>query len=303
MVIKRTAAVLFLLIASAGWGWDHDDGGNAAAFTLVAGDARFAALGGASVGAEGIGALYSNPSGLATVTGNEGVATYRGLALGRRVFNVGYARRLVAGAAVGVGWTHAGTNDLMGRSHYGNPTGPVANSQNLFAFGFGRSVGGELIRFGFGGRLYYSVLDEDPGTGYGADAGVSFSPARWLVLSGALRDLGTTVRWSHADGTQTIVERVPTRWAGGVAIKPGKRLTVYTQADAGRREDWRGRGGVEYWLDDRVAVRGGYNDGAPTAGAAVVMPRPGYALAFEYGWAPEPAFGSSAQTVSLTLSF
>jgi hypothetical protein len=289
------------VLASAAAARDHDDVGFAAAFALMAGDGRSLALGGAGVALDRLPAIYYNPAALATVDGNELASTYRALSFDRRIIELGYGRPLIAGSGVGVSWTNASVSDLVGRNYAGNPTEEIDNSQNLFIFGFGRPVVVDWIQAGVAGRFYYSELGEGRASGYGLDAGVRVTPWEWVTAAAAVRDVATGIRWEKTETGPK--EDVPARALLGFGLRPWEKLLLVFQADVGQGESWRYRGGAEYWLDERVALRAGLDDGAPTLGAAVVLPQGGYAVGFDYAYVEEDFTAEAAHTMSLGLSF
>ena len=302
--MKSRYTVLILAFAaavSAATAREHDDGGFGGAFALMAGDGRSLALGGAGVALERLPAMYYNAAALATVEGNEFTSTYRALSFDRRIIELGYGRPLIAGAGVGVSWTNASVDDLVGRNYAGNPTEKINNSQNMFVFGFGRPVVVDWVQAGVTGRFYYSEIAEGRASGYGLDAGVRVTPWEWVTAAAAVRDVATGLRWEK---TETGPEEdVPTRALLGFGVRPWQKLLLVFQADAGQEECRRYRGGVEYWLDERIALRVGLDDGAPTLGAAVVLPRGGYAVGFDYAYVEEDFTAEAAHTMSLGLSF
>jgi hypothetical protein len=293
--------IAFAAAASAAAARDHDDGGFGAAFALMAGDGRSLALGGAGVALDRLPTIYYNPAALATVDGNELASTYRALSFDRRIIELGYGRPLVGEAGMGVSWTNASVSDLVGRNYAGNPTEEINNSQNLFIFGFGRPVVLDWVQAGVAGRFYYSELGEGRASGYGLDAGVRVTPWEWVTAAAAVRDVATGIRWEKTETGPD--EDVPTRALLGFGLRPWEKLLLVFQADVGQGESWRYRGGAEYWLDERVALRAGLNDGAPTLGAAVVLPRGGYAVGFDYAYVEEDFTAEAAHTMSLGLSF
>ncbi|UCH78811.1 MAG: hypothetical protein JSU81_02355 [Candidatus Coatesbacteria bacterium] len=280
----------------------QDDGGLPAAFALMGGDGRTLALGGAGVVLEGVPAAYYNPAALATVEGDAITSTYRALSFDRRIVEVGYGRPIVGDAGLAITWTHASVADLQGRNYAGNPTEKITNSQNVFVFGFGRPVFGEWLQAGAGGRFYYSAIAEGRATGFGADVGFRLTPRPWFTAAAAVRDVATKLRWSHTAG-ENYEEEVPLRLLAGAGLRPWKGLLVAAQGDVGRDEEWRYRLGLEYWIDDRVAVRCGVDDGAPTLGAAVRVPRGGYTVGFDYAFVEEEFTAEAAHTVTLALTF
>jgi len=294
--------LLSLTVALAAAAAGAADGGLPAAFALMGGDGRTLALGGAGVALDGLPAAYYNPAALATVEGDAITSTYRALSFDRRIAEVGYGRSIVGDAGLALTWTNASVADLQGRNFAGNPTEEITNSQNVFVFGFGRPVFGEWLQAGVGGRFYYSAIAEGRATGFGADAGVRSTPWPWLTAAVAVRDVATKLRWSHTAG-ESYVEEVPLRLLAGAGLRPWEGLLVAAQGDVGRDEEWRYRLGLEYWIDDRVAVRGGLDHGAPTLGAAVRVPRGGYTVGFDYAFVEEEFTAEAAHTVTLALTF
>ena len=285
---------------------DHDDGGLPAAFALMAGDGRSLALGGAGVALDGLPAAYYNPAALATLQRNNVSSTYRALSFDRRIVELGYGRPIVADAGIGISWTNATVDDLVGTNYAGNETEEITNSQNVFVFGFGRDAGVDWVQAGIGGRFYYTALDEGRASGYGLDAGVRASPWEWLTAAAAVRDVAAELRWSNPLGDESgynYAEEVPTRFLAGAGVRPWRRLLLTLQGDVGEDECWRYRAGAEFWADERIALRAGYDDGSPTLGAAVVLPQGGYTVVFDYAYVEEDFTAEAAHTVSLGLTF
>jgi hypothetical protein len=285
---------------------DHDDGGLPVAFALMAGDGRSLALGGAAVALDGLGAAYYNPAALATLERNTVSSTYRALSFDRRIVEVGYGRPILAQAGLGISWTNATVDDLVGTNYAGNETEEITNSQNMFVFGFGRAAGVDWVQAGVTGRFYYTALARARASGYGIDAGVRATPWEWLTAAAAVRDVATELRWSNTlgdDSGYNYAEEAPTRFLAGAGVRPWRRLLLTLQGDVGEDECWRYRAGAEFWADERIALRAGYDDGSPTLGAAVLLPQGGYTVAFDYAYVEEDFTAEAAHTVSLGLIF
>jgi hypothetical protein len=161
----------------------------------------------------------------------------------------------------------------------------------------------EGLQAGVTGRVYYSALGEGRASGYGVDVGVRASPREWLTLAAAGRDLATKLRWEDTYEQPNYVEEVPGRFLAGAGVRPWQRLLLALQGDVGEGESWRYRAGAEFWVDERIALRAGYGDGAPTLGAAVLLPRGGFTVAFDYAYVEEEFTAEAAHTVSLGLVF
>jgi len=299
--VRLTVIIVTLAGAVAAWA---ADGGRPAAFALLAGDGRAQAMGGAGVALDGIDALDYNVAALAAVERNALASSWRALSLGRRLAGVSYGRRVLTDSGIGASWTNAAAGEIISRSDSGVAGPAIKNSQNMFVFGFGRPVAWPWLQAGLGGRFYYLLLDEASATGFGVDLGVRASLWEWLTVAAAAHDLGTSIQWDTINAQdEKVTEKVPVRGIVGAAVRPWPKFTLTGQADVGQGEDVRFHGGAEYWLDERVALRAGLNGSQPTLGAAVVLPRGGWSVGFDYGWTEEAFSGEAAHTATLALLF
>jgi hypothetical protein len=281
------------------------DGGYPAAFRLVALEARAQGLGGGyTAAAEGASAVLWNASNLSDVEGNNISSTYRHLSLDRRVVTISYARPLIAGAGVGAAWVNAGAGRIMGYDFDGNPTGLLTNHQNLFVFAFGRPLFGDFLRLGAAGRFYWLRLADAGATGAGLDLALSSAPAGNVGLAFKVADIFSGLKWydviTDAAGRSEDIE--PTVTFGGY-FRPWSRLTGSAELEKGFGQDVRFHFGGEVWLDERLAVRAGYDAGEPALGGTITYPLSWGRFSLDYAYAREEFADGAGHTATLGFIF
>lgn len=283
----------------------ENDGGYAAAFRLVALEARAQGLGGAyTAPANGASAVLWNPSNLSDVNRNNISSTYRHLLLDRRVVTVSFARPLIAGAGAGFGWVNAGAGPIMGYDYDGNPTELLTNHQNLFVFGFGRPLLGDYLRLGAAGRFYWLRLADTGATGAGFDVALSSLPTKTVGLAFKVTDIFSKLKWYNVDtGESRRNEDVEMAISFGGYFRPWQRLMATAELEKGFSQDARFHLGGEFWLDKRLAVRAGYDAGEPALGGTVTYPLPWGCFALDYAYAQEDFADGAGHTVTLGFEF
>lgn len=160
------------------------------------------------------------------------------------------------------------------------------------------------VRPGVDAGLTLKVIHRDlavlSASGMGLDAGVRWQARPHLQVGVALRDLsGSVLFWD--DGR---TDWIPPEWALGVAYDralPRLRSAIKVEMDArgelegavpDRRGNWHWawlQGGVEWLLQERLALRAGYAEGDPSAGAGLHMGPWGV----DYAWRPHQELGAS----------
>jgi len=283
----------------------EDDGGYPAAFRLTALEARAQGLGGAySAPADGASAVLWNPSNLSDVEGNNISSTYRHLSLDRRVVTVSFARPLVAGAGAGFAWVNAGAGRIMGYDYDGNPTGLLTNHQNLFVFGFGRPLVADYLRLGAAGRFYWLRLADSGATGAGFDLTLSSTPVETVGLAIKVTDIFSKLKWYDVDtGESKRNEDIEMSLSFGGYFRPWQRLMASAELEKGSGQDVRFHFGGEFWLDERLAVRAGYDAGEPALGGTITYPLPWGRVGLDYAYAREDFADGAGHTATLGFEF
>lgn len=297
--------IILYAVVSATFSYAEGDGGYPAAFRLVALEARAQGLGGAySAPAAGASAVLWNPSNLSDVEGNNISSTYRHLSLDRRVVAVSFARPLVAGAGTGFSWVNAGAGRIMGYDYDGNPTELLTNHQNLFVFGFGRPLFGDYLRLGAAGRFYWLRLADSGATGAGFDIAFSSIPVETVGLAMKVTDIFSKLKWYDVmTGAAGRSEDIETTLSFGGYFRPQQRLLASAELKKGFGQDVRFHFGGEFWLDERLAVRAGYDAGEPALGGTVTYPLPWGRFALDYAYAREDFADGAGHTATLGFEF
>jgi hypothetical protein len=156
------------------------------------------------------------------------------------------------------------------------------------------------MRGGLTLKLLHRDLATVSGSGLGLDAGLRWQARRRLALALSLRDLtGTWVFWR--DGEQ---DWIAPEWALGAAWEqPLPRWRSQFKAELDLRGELEGavpdrdgawrrawlHGGAEWRLLERLALRGGWAEGDPSAGAGLSLGR----WSVDYAWRPHPELGAS----------
>lgn len=300
---KTGILAFFLLITVISYA--EGDGGYPAAFRLVALEARAQGLGGAFTAvADGASGVLWNASNLSDVAGNNVSSTYRHLSFERRVVSVSYARPLVGGAGVGAAWVNAGAGKIMGYDYDGNPTGLLTNHQNLFVFGFGRPLFGDYLRLGAAGRFYWLRLAEEGATGAGLDLALSSAPVGNVGIAFKVADIFSQLKWyditTDKAGRSEDIE--PTITFGGY-FEPWNPVIFSAELEKGFGQDVRFHFGGEVWLDERIAIRAGYDAGEPAVGGTVTYPLSWGRLALDYAYVREGFADGEGHTATLGFVF
>ena len=259
------------------------DGGYAGAFLRMGLGARPLGMGGAfSAVAQDAYAGYYNPSGLPLLNFREFVTTLSFLPLDRRLNYIGYAQSIspktqgkrtaeVVRAGFSLGWINSGVENIDGRDMNGRPIGTFSNSENAFYFSFAL-MSHQRVSLGFSAKVLYNrfpSLAEDgkaiTAKGFGMDFGALIRPFDNLSLGILMRDVGSKYTWNTEKlwerGT-TRVDRFPRGFRVGVAFQlPEEGVIGALDLEKNQKQDWRYHLGFEVTSNDKMAFRGGLNNG------------------------------------------
>ena len=271
--LKRIFVLLLTIIFTAGSLYAEDRGGYAGSFMRMGLGARAKAMGGAFVGMPGDGySIYYNPAGLPDLTGREAAFSYRNLSLDRKFYYVGIASKLPPSAGLGIGWIHAGVGNIDGRDFTGTHTRTYSDSQNGFLFSFGIKIS-PSVNIGIGGTIVREDLADINATGFGLSTGIQYKPFNILTLGAAVRDLGAHYSWNSEplyERGSSFTDKFPTVYTAGASLNIERFNTIVlldifknNKSEAGYRA------GIENNYLDRIAIRGGIDDGNLTAGLGI----------------------------------
>ncbi|NOZ55692.1 MAG: hypothetical protein GXO73_02735 [Calditrichaeota bacterium] len=282
-------------------------GGYAGAFLRLGVSAETVALGEALTAATNQGySLFFNPAGLTRLERRQLRASYALLSLDRKLTALGFStsvgpepgaeqdggERAKPRAGIGLGWVHAGVDNIDGRDFDGRPTGMLSNSENAFYFGFGMQPH-RLFSLGLAGKILYNRfpgMTETNGAltarGFGVDVGVLVGPFGGLTLGAVVRDINSRYTWNTEHvwehGT-TTVDRFPRVWRVGAAYRflEGRAL-ILGQAEDSDVGDPRLQVGAEWEAVRGVLFRAGMRGTAPSFGLGFSRPLLGRQFTLNY---------------------
>lgn len=303
--MRTLAASLTLLLLYPVAAWAQ--GGYAGAFLRLGVGAETVALGEALTAATDQGyALTFNPAGLTRLQKRQLRASYALLSLDRKLSYLGFATSVgpspeeshgEAGsekprAGIGLGWVHAGVDNIDGRDFDGRRTGTLSNSENAFYFGFAMQPH-RLVSVGLAGKILYNRfpgVTETNGTltarGFGVDVGILVGPFQGLTLGLAVHDINSRYTWNTEHvwehGTSTV-DRFPKSWRLGCAYRfPSANLLLLAQVQDSDKGDLFGQLGAEWEAVPGVRFRAGLRGTSPSFGVGFVRPFLGRQFAINY---------------------
>ncbi|NIR50625.1 PorV/PorQ family protein [candidate division KSB1 bacterium] len=265
-------------------------GGVAGAFLRVGVGARAKAMGDAYVAlARGIEASYYNPAGLPFLENKEIMASYRFLSLDRQFTFIGFGmpvqpeiqgseeEALAGGFALS--WLRAGIDDIDGRDTDGQSLGGFSNSENAFVFSFALNPA-EVLALGLSVKVLWNRFPDIgidgetiSASSVGFDFGARLQPLDWVTLGISVRDISSKYKWNTdklfgEDGSE-VINKFPKIIRAGFAVNlpqvPG--LILAFDFEDSNELDSEVHIGAEGNFKQNFVLRGGFDDGALTAGA------------------------------------
>ncbi|MFQ5866357.1 MAG: hypothetical protein ACE5IW_14135 [bacterium] len=264
-------------------------GGVAGAFLRLGIGARAKAMGDAYTAlARGIEASYYNPAGLPFLESKELMTSFRFLSLDRQFTYVGFgvpihpkvdksgSRAVDGGFALS--WIRAGVGDIDGRDSDGRHFADLSNSENAFVFSFALNPTG-VLSLGLSVKVLWNRFPDIgingetvSATGVGFDFGALFTPSEWVTFGIAIKDINSKYTWNTdkifgEDGSQSI-NKFPVIVRTGVAFKVPQipNVTWAFEYEDSKELDSRIHLGAEGIYQEVIVLRGGFDDGAITAG-------------------------------------
>ncbi len=300
-------------------------GSKASAFTKYAGEAfsigvgaRALGMGSAFVSMEGgTASIYWNPAGMSWGGRRELLAMHSERFGGAVKYDfIGYSHPLESGyrrSVLGFGLIRLGVSDIVetgvddpekepGPDNQPFAIGSFGTSQYQLSLGYAREARGG-VRIGGSVKIIHKALDDARGTGFGFDLGtiVPLGSGSPLSLGVVVQDVPTTF---VAFNTGTKETTAPTLRTGlslnnGIDVPGGEILVAAATSvrftNRGTQVDQFSAGplsfnlhlGAEYQVGKQVALRGGWDEGTPTAGAGIMLGR----FAADYAWFGSPDEG------------
>jgi hypothetical protein len=304
------------------------NGGYAGAFFQIPIGARPTALGGAylAVSDDGAGPLF-NPAGLADLKRPLFAASYRFLALDRRMGYVTVTFPARGQSAIGVHWLYAGSGDIMMRDPEGRELGQTLSLNNhAFSVLFAKRFQ-EYLSAGLNASYLHSTFAEMTAFTVSFDMGMMLYinefadretrdlwPVQDIRVGIAVKHLAAKYRWDNhnyrlefggaATGDSEQDDKVPVEAGLGVSARFfQRRLLVAADVLKNEKQGPFFHGGAEYLIVPEFAVRGGYSDGRFTAGAGFIFHIDKRTLAIDYAFSTDKVDEGSEHIFSMDLLF
>lgn len=296
--MRKTPLIITAMTVAAAFALAAEAGTSTAAFLKIGVGARAAAMGDAAAAlAEGPEALYWNPAGLATLERRAVSFTHNEWLADVRYEYAGFSYPFPAVGTFGLAASLVTMGDLVGRDEQGNYTGNFSASDLALTVGYGRRLW-SFLAAGLTAEYVSSKIEAEEANTFAGGAGVTVNPP--------LRGLSAGVSVAHAGGEMTFVEEgapLPLAVRGGFAYQlpfggNNHRFTVAADALKYRDTDTYGNAGVEYWLLNAVALRGGYKfnydlDGLTAGMGFRYAPAAALALGADYAYGHMGDLGST----------
>ena len=230
---------------------------------------RGVGMGGAFVAvADNAAASYWNPAGLIGVKGRDLLASYNSMSLDRSQSSLAFALNARGELAFGLGWQHAGVDNIVGRTASGIPTGDIEDSENAYFVGIARAVTPRLTLGVTMKRIDHQLkrpgLASSSGKGFGVDLGARFLLTRRLSLGAVVRNLGASLDWKvvrSSQQTSATEDKLPLELGLGMAYEPlADVLDLIFAADVYKNDvEQYVNIGAEWTINALLTVRGGLN--------------------------------------------
>lgn len=314
MIVKKSfliMSVIFLSLTSNLWA-DSGDGGYAGSFQQLGLGARALGMGGAFVAvADDATAGFRNPAGLIQIQMRTFGASYRKMTLDRRLSYIAYCQPIREEATISIGWTNVGVSDVKGRNENGEITEEIKNYENAVELFFGRKILNELsvgLRIGY---VQYNLANISAyGVGFGFSA--FGKPIQKLRLGAAVENLGMRYSWTSGDywkkfdllGSSSKDEFPINLRAGASYLLLEDRILLSTEIEKNEKQTGRIHFGLEGWILESLAVRGGYDRGSLTLGMGLRQKMgESTILGFDYAYVGSRVDDDPDHLISLQLEF
>lgn len=276
----------------------------------VLGDAAEILRGGAA-------AALRNPGIVGAMESREAFAAHTFLSLNRRIDAVAVAIPIGDRGTLAIAGLQAAVDKIDGRDFNGRHTGYLTDSRNAVSFVFGLRPN-PRVSFGIAIKALFREMAEETASGTAFDVGARVEVREGTTLALAGRNLGlmrprgrpmgaywpwNSSYWSDELQVQKD-DRIPPSLALSVAscaLPWGLRVGFGVEKTEGEAATV--SGGVEYPLDDRLALGAGGTVDSPALGASLVLPVSSALVTFRYAWSTGELTGEPIHRVSLASRF
>jgi hypothetical protein len=288
---------------------EDGNGGGAAAYLKMGIGARPLALGGAYTAlAEGAATTYYNPAGLGMIEQKEIDTMHAVLSLDRKLDYFSYAHPLKGtkiGGTLSFGWIRFGVDDIPETrvDALGNPVLDAAGNVRVFSYfedvenamtiGYGKQWN-EKVHLGAALNRYTHKLFNNSADGYGLDLGVLYKANKKANVGLTVRHIGAELKWDTATARK---DDIPLATVLGTTYQVRENIKLLLDLEKNGDEDLRPHFGVEGWVNNKIALRGGLDKDNISAGV-------GYRTAewnFDYAFADQEL--GDVHRVSASLRF
>ncbi len=299
------AIFIFSLAANAA-----SNGGYAGSFLQLGLGAQSMALGNTGLAGYNTYSVFYNPALGAKVQGKMAALSYSFMSLDRKFNFVGYSMAIPREAGITVGWINAGVNDIPMVSEIGEITGNVEHSVNAAFFTFGRHFGSKLA-VGVTLKLLWESMnfgtDAYSSNGVGFDFGLLYMVNDNVLLSAAVRDVGSKLKANTADLFEhggTTIDYFPQKYHFGVRYRtPLPWLRVLYEAELSSQSVFVNHAGIEAAHKDLLALRVGLNGSNPTFGAGMGFHFMRFKSKLDYAFIPSLIDEGSSHVFSWLIAF
>ncbi len=280
---------------------DKGEGGQGGAFLRMGVGARAVAMGGAFTAiADDATTTYWNPAGLGQLKDPQLGAMYSIMSLDRSHNFLSYAQPIGRVGTFGISWINFGVSKIDGRDSNGNPTGDFSDSEMAFALSYGKRL---THIFSLGGSAKYLVhsLADNKATGLGFDAGALAVISDVISVGATIQDIASAITWDTDSEHKDIF---PTQIRLGAAFSP-RLIPIKLAGDMGKNsgEKVKCHIGVEYWLRQILAFRGGYSSKGIALGGSVKVPAGMLKLRFDYAFTTDQMDEKTVHKMSFIIEF
>ena len=290
-ILQKAAIIGSLILIPSFASFASDPGTTAANFLKIGVGARASAMGGAFTAlADDGSALHWNPAGLSQIENTEVSAMYN---MWFQEVKQGYLSLAFSflGGVAGLGANYVDMGKIEGRDEEGNPTGDFGASDMQVLLGYGRKLSPRLMLRISAGMLQETIAG-DKDSAFLGNVGILLKMSDSFSFGLACQNIGSDLG----------EDPLPLTYRGGVALNL-RSLSVAADAVKAIDDDIYFCTGLEWWIGNILALRGGYRTGQDvgsgiSAGVGLRISK----INLDYAYVPYGDLGNTHR-VSLGIKF